>query len=254
MKLSCRIVGTVDEGIYLLNEGFDHDGRIYRYRNVYRFSFFITIFVGLVVFIPLLMMYILLLQEYSDGSELYNAIIRYELGYKVILLALIIYAWVVLQKECKPKLKYKFLQPKDYVTVFCTFGVAAYYINLAVAGFKSPARTGPTEAAEGIVSLAALYLQTVFILQAKGYTSKASYKKSCCSIDLVCLLMAVLNFGFWINDSFLGVKFPSSTIPKDSIFGPDYWSFVLHYIFPFVIFYRFDSSFEFLDLYKEFRY
>ncbi|CAC5379551.1 unnamed protein product [Mytilus coruscus] len=100
---------------------------------------------------------------------------------------------------------------------------------------------------EDILSIIVLYLQTVYILQMTKYTITSS-RSQYLSIHHKCLLIGLINFGYWFSDTFILVqyayKFSNPYYRSVHIENTDiFW-------FPFVLFYRFESFICFYSLYR----
>ncbi|OWF35990.1 uncharacterized protein LOC110442253 [Mizuhopecten yessoensis] len=220
--------------------------------NACPISFYVAIAVAISWVLPLAIMYIMLEYRFPDSHEFYRIIAAYEVAYRVVMTAAVTCTWVYLQKDGRPVTDHISLKSKDYILLLGTFGAAIYFIHVLIAGSLTKNNNGKTDIISNVISMVFLYLQTTLLLQTRKFVPKRKNIRNFPSFRSLCTVLSILNFGYWITDSFVGMKFPAASSPKVEAFGSKYWTLVMQYAFPLVIFYRLESGFAFLRLYGDF--
>ncbi|XP_052057491.1 uncharacterized protein LOC127698176 [Mytilus californianus] len=166
------------------------------------------------------------------------------LEHVILLLALVI-CFHAVQHQCRP-CKEKTSFEIGTVLFILSFIITTGYFTLHLMTQLRPYRS--LLITTDIFTIIVMYLQTVYILQMTKYTITSSRSRFL-SVHYTCLLIGLINFGYWISDTFLVApyiyKFRGSAyyseihIENTEIF----W-------FPFVIFYRFECFMCFYSLYR----
>ncbi|XP_069140264.1 uncharacterized protein [Argopecten irradians] len=214
--------------------------------------FLIALIISVCLFLPLAVMYLLLEFRFPGEGTFYMTTMIYEAVYKFVLFSILIVTWFYLYHDCEPIRKQASLSGKDYIILLATFGAATYYFHVIIAGSLIRGHIGAMDIMSNTISMASLYLQTTLLLQTKRYIPKRNTKRQFPSFRSLCTILSVLNFGYWITDSFAGMKFKAAFVPNVEVFGSEYWVFIMRYLFPLVIYYRLESGFTFLKIYGDF--
>ena len=96
--------------------------------------------------------------------------------------------------------------------------------------------------AEHIASFIGAMLQTMLLVQLKGYPPNnfQLLKKR----KKVITFIFILNLGLWLGDCFFMKRVRSSSSPEEHIYGQSFWYFMVDILCPISIFYRFHSATE----------
>ncbi|XP_052102468.1 uncharacterized protein LOC127736014 [Mytilus californianus] len=168
--------------------------------------------------------------------------------YTVLLLALAV-CFHAVQHQCMPRIENTAYDTGN-VLLILSFIITTGYYTLYLMAKILPIVTKYRSLfiIKGILRIIVLYLQTVYILQMKKYTITSS-RSQLFSVNYICLLIGLINFGYWISYTFLVVQY----VYKFQ--NPVYYSSI-HientetFLFPFVMFYRFESFMCFYSLYR----
>lgn len=165
----------------------------------------------------------------------------------IILLIAFVICFHAVQHQCRP-CKEKTSFEIGHVLLILNFIITTGYFTLHLMTQVHPiARYRSSLITADIFKIIIMYLQTVYILQMTKYTITSSRSRYL-SVQYTCLLIGLINFGFWISDTFLAAPY----IYKFR--DPAYYSgFHIEnteiFWFPFVIFYRFECFICFYSLY-----
>lgn len=104
-----------------------------------------------------------------------------------------------------------------------------------------------------MVNMWQVYTQTAFML----HTSKikpsqltGDARHTINTYKQVLLFMAIFNFWTWVQESFFELKYIEKVLPLQTwYYKPDVWAPFSHFIYPILMFYRFNSCIHFLEFY-----
>lgn len=216
------------------------------------FCLYLVIFISVALFVPLLVLYIILDSENQKSVEFYQHIATYEATYKAVMLLVISISWICLQIDGKPVKDRQSLNTKDLILLLCTFGSAVYFISVVIASLLTSSTIGSVTLTQNLISIVFLYLQTTLLLQSRRYVRKRRNTGKISNFRLTCVALAILNFGLWTSDNFIGMHFYAAWNTNVEVLGTVYWTRVLRYVFPFVVFYRLETAFSFCRIYGYF--
>ena len=140
----------------------------------------------------------------------------------------------------------------DFILIFCCLGVQMYHV---FGGFGVAMNTSSwiqhVEIAYHSMGFFGAMLQTVFIIKSTHLSSPQQRRSSLHRKVLV--ILGIVNFVFWLCDSFFVRHVYKLGIPESKYFGKDYWDVVCDLFLPLAIYYRFHSAVECYKVNKHLR-
>ena len=100
---------------------------------------------------------------------------------------------------------------------------------------------------EHVVNFISNTVQTMLLVQLKGYSSKKNLRPLK-KLKIVFILIIIMNLGLWLGDCFFMKRVRSSSIPEEQFFGNSFWYFMVDILCPMTIFYRFHSATESVEI------
>ncbi|XP_052102503.1 uncharacterized protein LOC127736040 [Mytilus californianus] len=201
-----------------------------------------------IINLPRLVIEILRLFEVIGADFFWISSITTIFEHTVLLLALVV-SFRAIQHQCRPR-KENTSYDIGNVLLILSFIITTGYYTLYIMAKILPVVTKYRSLfiVKSILRIIVLYLQTVYILQMTKYTVTSS-RSQYFSVNYICLLIGLINFGYWISDTFIVVQY----VYKFQ--NPAYYSSI-HientdtFWFPFVMFYRFECFMCFYSLYR----
>lgn len=226
-------------------------GRIHDpFKNIWTFS---NIACSVLVSLPSLILLILKIyagrqRSVDTGLNICNAI------QETIILIVLIRCFILIQSDCLPVEKENFFTSREYLILASFIGAITCdtmrlipYILLLHEDEQNITKTYIY-----VTSIFGMYLQTVFILQMNTYRRRNS-RPSCFSIENTCMILSILNFIIWAEDSFLAAQWVFVDDAPTIFYGKMVWVTYYSILFPFLIFYRFKCFVAFYGLYHKLR-
>ncbi|CAC5402458.1 unnamed protein product [Mytilus coruscus] len=227
----------------LNNTGNTSNNRQHRIRR------FISISVPILLNLPSVILYCLQISKVPSvqlGKTISIAVVA------TIELLLYVKCFYSLQTQCKP-LKQRectSLDSSDYILIASVVAAISYSTVKLMSDIYNV--NSETTYAIGfyklVIDIFAAYFQTVFILQMKQY-SKAFNISSWTSVEYTCLLMSFVNLCSWAADTLIVSQYVYKNDAPYHFFGSSDWTEIFGFLYPFVIFYRFNAFVSFYGLY-----
>ena len=154
--------------------------------------------------------------------------------------------------------------PLELLVLFVSFGTKLHIFLFIIAASNIVAYEGdepclphvlmpfiPTTIITKIISLAQVYTQTTFFLHA-GRIKLPKVNHMACVVFKNCLVvLAVGNLTWWVTDTFAEVTNHKLTPVQTYYYDKGQWDVISHILYPFSLFYRFNSFLLILGVYLE---
>ncbi|XP_071129145.1 uncharacterized protein [Mytilus edulis] len=218
----------------------------YRQHRIRRF---ISISVPILLYLPSVILYCL---HISKVPSVHLGLTMSIAVGDTIELLLYVKCFYSLQTQCKP-LKQKectSLDSGDYILIASAVAAISYYTVKLMSNIYN-VNSEATYAIgfyKLVIDIIAAYFQTVFILQMKKY-AKAFNISSWASVEYTCLLMSFMNLCSWAADTLIVSQYVYQNDAPYHFFGSSDWTEIFGFLYPFVIFYRFNAFVSFYGLY-----
>ncbi|XP_063420563.1 uncharacterized protein LOC134705772, partial [Mytilus trossulus] len=166
----------------------------------------------------------------------------------VLLLALVL-CFHTVQHQCRPRIETTAYDIGNVLLILSFIITTGYYtLHIMTEILPIVTKFRSLFIIRDSIRIIVLYLQTVYILQMTKYTITSSRSRYF-SVNYICLLIGLINFGYWISDTFIMVQFIYK-FQNPAYYSSIYMENTDSFWFPFVMFYRFECFMCFYSLYK----
>ena len=221
-------------------------------------SLYITAIIGMIMFAAYIVASVFTTFVYKDSDFMRFLFEVIQCIYTTVCLFLVCTALVLANVCSERHYRRTIYREKQYILTICTSGAIAFGTLCFLAGalYKSEeyyeSMTTTAVKYGQILRIFVIILQTIFIIHSEnlGFTRLSK------TLQNSIVLLGILNFTFWIADSFIISSYDDDM--KDSwietqFYSPRVWATIRETIFPFTIFYRFHSSMDMYERYKQMR-
>ena len=224
-------------------------------------SLYVTLVVGALITVPMLVVVFLVLYVNptdDQGGEIYfDTWERLRIISEVILFIVLMITFYSVSDERSDNMLPKSFDCDEGILTFCAcgaVGISCFGIYSGVVPV-SPVwhKTALYIVVESALAVINVYLQTVLIIHSNRVIP--SIGRPGCRIrrDNLFMLLHILNFAMWILLTLSSNQLKLLTPIQQHIFGQERWTIIAHIFVPLFLFYRFQSSMDFYNLFTKFR-
>ena len=217
-------------------------------------SYFLTMFVMLVMNMPVVISNIVLAFVFKDNDNAFFATITVDCVYKCLTLAISILLICRISKETECETPARKLSANEYVLILSAAASAGGCTFAIISGIQTYTLVGRVFLAKNVAGIFSIYAQTTIIIYSVRTRRKNHSEESpFWALNHMFVLLSVCNLILWILDTFIKVPFSTYDQVQLGIFGHKTWRSLKNVLSPLQIFYRFHASVDFYGLYCKFK-
>ena len=214
-------------------------------------SLFVVVFAGLVPTLPLVALEVYIKQSKITDTD--KICIVYEFSevanHSIVSLLCINGLCYLTRVQQSNDFRGKTLQVGNFLLVFSCLGVQMLHVFGGFgAAMNAPSLFQHLLTIYHIVGFIGVLLQTIFIINSKHLPWQLQIRSKLHSKVLV--VLGIINFTFWLCDSFFVRHVDRLTILESNYFGKGYWDVASDLLLPLAIYYRFHSAMECYKVYN----
>ena len=217
-------------------------------------SYFLTMFIMLVMNMPVVISNIVLAFVFKGNDNAFFATTTVDCVYKCLTLAISTLLICRISKETECETPARKLSANEYVLILSAAASAGGCAFAIISGIQTYTLVGHVFLAKNVAGIFSIYAQTTIIIYSVRTRRKAhSEESSFWALNHMFVLLSVCNLILWILDTFIKVPFTTYDQVQLGIFGHKTWRSLKNVLSPLQIFYRFHASIDFYGLYCKFK-
>ena len=219
-------------------------------------SFYVTIFIGLILSIPILVVTMIKSQTKMLGSYIStNAFITVGTFFSIAILVIVWCTFHTLRTQCRQDHP-RPISSSEWLLIFSNFGLGIFRtFNISSFVLSDEPHTSLENflfLRHPIVFINSFF-QTILIIQAQRYKKLQTRNiNPHLKVEHCFLLLHILNFVLWFTSIFTTKHLAAKMKDENRVFGPNVWDTFLRVTWPINIFYCFHSAMDLYGLYRKF--
>lgn len=192
-----------------------------------------------------------MIKHYQLGSEGYGFDIVQSIVYAIVKVAMYAaqtrcFYYLVKHGESYVHTEKVPLEFDHYLLLLSAFGSFIYFVLQFISSIRTNVAIHRIYALKNAMNIITTFTQTVLILHLKDYKNIKD-KRGIFSISNTFLYLSLVNFSFWLFDSFYEAHVMYISEYTVEFYGLQTWITIRHMLFPLIVFYRFRCFLTFLE-------